>query len=214
MSTPELATSYELAQRKPQPLMSLDDVRADAPKSFTRTEFMTVYPQFDNDQKRDKARLNFFRDDMSLEDIAINVDVPFNTVIAWAHCEDWVKRKSIEVKTRQAEEKLKLDKIRLERRVQIVRDQLDTSSKLRERIDQMVDDADTPSQLKMIAEAAKNISDTETRALGIADDGSVSNANDDPENGPNAKRPLVVVFGGNTGLPPIRRHTEVIDVSP
>ena len=78
----------------------------------------------------------------------------------------------------------------------------------------MVDDADTPSQLKMIAEAAKNISDTETRALGIADDGRVSNADEDGDGGPNAKRPLVVVFGGNTGLPPIRRHTEVIDVSP
>ena len=198
--------------RAVQPLMSLDGLRRDSKAEIEQVEFLSLYPQFDNDKKKRRAKEMFFRDDEKLEDIARVLQVPYNTVLAWAYTGKWVDIKSAEIKVRQAEERMMLAKIRLERRAGIVKDQLNASKKIRDKADDLLSEAETSSQLKLAAEAVKLATDIETRALGIADDGKVSTAEDEEREAANAKQPLVMVFGGSSGLPPVRvHHATVID---
>ena len=193
--------------RAVQPLMSLDGLRRDSKAEIEQVEFLSLYPQFDNDKKKRRAKEMFFRDDEKLEDVARVLQVPYNTVLAWAYTGKWVDIKSAEIKVRQAEERMMLAKIRLERRASIVKDQLNASKTIRDKADDLLSEAETSSQLKLAAEAVKLATDIETRALGIADDGKVSTAEDEErEAAANAKQPLVMVFGGASGLPPVRVH--------
>lgn len=197
--------SDEVAVRKPQPLMDLSVLRQEDKAAFQKDEFAIIYPQYDDFRKQKKAREMFFRDNEKLEDISRIIDVPLNTVLAWAYVEKWVDRKSAEIKVLQAEEKMHLARLRTERRTGIVKDQLDASKKLRNKADDLVEDAATSSQLKLAAEAVKLATDIETRALGITDDGKVSSAEDEEKEGKEGgKQPLVMVFGGTSGLPPVR----------
>lgn len=190
--------------RKPQPLIDLSVMRQENKSVFAKEEFSVLYPQFDNFRAKRKARELFFRDNLKLEDVSRIVEVPLNTVLAWAYVEKWVDRKTEEVKVLQAEERMHLARLRLERRTTIVKDQLDASKKLRSKADDLVEDAETSSQLKLAAEAVKLATDIETRALGIADDGKISSADSEEKEGKEGgKQPLVMVFGGS-GLPPVR----------
>lgn len=201
----------DLPVRKPQPLVDLAVLRQEDKGAFAKDEFSVLYPQYDDFRKKRKARELFFRDNQKLEDISRIVEAPLNTVLAWAYVEKWVARKAEEVKVLQAEERMHLARLRLERRTNIVKDQLDASKKIRGKADDLVEDAATSSQLKLAAEAVKLATDIETRALGIADDGKISSADGEEKEGKEGgKQPLVMVFGGTTGLPPVRISKPIV----
>lgn len=191
--------------------------RRAAEPGLTPEEFSAYYPGYEDPVRRDRARRLYLREDRSLAEAASMVGLPLGTITAWAYTERWVERKALETGVLQSEERVALARLRTERRTQIVKDQLDVSKKIRDRADDLLEEADTPSRLKSAAEATKLAADVETRALGIADDGriDVPQEGEDASGRPGGKQPLVIVFNGPNGLPPVRAaqggYGEVVD---
>lgn len=205
-----------LPARQAPETMELGSLRRESDGSLTHHDFLDIYPQYDNDKKRAQARLVCLKEDKSLEETARIVGVPYSTVQAWAFVDKWLEQKQMELSVLQKEERIAMAKTRLKNRARIVNDQIEISTKIRKKAIEGIDEADTAGQLKMYSEAAKLAADVETRALGIAEDGKMGGLAEEGGSEEGGKQPLVMVFQGNSGLPPIRiaGRGEVIEHSP
>lgn len=213
-----MASKYDLepeAAKIDVEFRGLETIRKIQGKDLTKTEFLTLYPEFKDAYKRDRVRDMFFLENETLSECARIVGVSPNTVYAWAYVYSWVEHKAREVAVRQKEEALQLAVLRADKRSRILQKQLQTSEQIREKATELIEEASTAGQLKVLAEAAKSAADVETRALGVADNGVVAATTTEEQEQAakaNGKTPLVVVFNNNpAGLPPLRVARDYVD---
>lgn len=191
-------------------LMGLETMRKSNACALGERDFNTVYPDFYNPDKRRRALELFFKEGLTLHDTAKVIGLPVETVAAWAYVGKWVEQKAMTAQVMAKEEMILLSNDRVSKRRGILDGQIKLGEAIREKVSELLVEAETPGQLKALAEAGKLASDTQTRALGVKDDGELggiaSTSSDDPQKQA-GKSPLVMVFAG--GMPPVRKATVV-----
>ena len=96
--------------------------------------------------------------------------------------------------------------MRAERRTAVVEEQLEQAKRLRDAALEKLEHEETG--VKSATEAWAAAAKVEHTLVGVSEAGTVANleGGDSEQKKDNGKQPLVVVFQGNGGLPPIRRH--------
>lgn len=182
-----------------------------------------IYPRLDDDALMKAVYKTWMTDPkLSLANAAELCGANEATVMYWAERGDWVVAKRRAIRVRLQEEALELDKMKLERRVQASKDQVQAAETLRQKAEDMmqnparevfdkrkgeivlVEDL-SPQDLNFLAAALKASSDITGRHLGIAE--PKAGAGESEAAAPGAgdgKTPLVVVVkgGGAAVLPP------------
>lgn len=173
---------------------------------------------FDQEAMRVAYKTYMSREDAGLEDAADVAGVPLNTVLRWAYGGKWLETKGKILAVRVQDENQRLARLRATRRRKEIEMQVDTGSKLREKIDDTLADDErtfTPGELKMLGDAAKAAGDLTVRALGVGESGAtVEEAQGESGGKDGKKQPLVFIFP-HGGLPPVRipdaKQAEVIN---
>lgn len=170
-----------------------------------------IYPGV-NDIGKMKLVYRDFMKGGDLVEIAGIHGVNTRTAMKWAENGQWVRRRKGVENAALEEEQQQIEALRLRHRKKSIEQQIESSRKLRGRIDSAVEDEElTPGQLKQLAEAHKATADVESRALGMNESGLSASqqegrAKADAEN----RRPLVLVVPGG-GLPQAVRREKKID---
>lgn len=185
-----------------------------------------IYPRLDDDALMKAVYKTWMTDPkLSLANAAELCGANEATVMYWAERGDWVVAKRRAIRVRLQEESLELDKMKLERRVQASKDQVQAAETLRQKAEDMmqnparevfdkrkgetvlVEDL-SPQDLNFLAATLKASSDIVGRHLGIAEPKAPAASADeaDPAKDHGGRTPLVVVVkgGGAAVLPPAR----------
>lgn len=165
-----------------------------------------LYVGYADAEKRRVAMLAYVTEGVKIPDIAAKVGVPERTVSRWAYDFGWDRLVKQELAARQAQSLLELAKVRAERRTAVVEEQLEQAKRLRDAALEKLENEETG--VKSATEAWAAAAKVEHTLVGVSEAGTVANleGGDSEQKKDNGKQPLVVVFQGNGGLPPIRRH--------
>ena len=165
------------------------------------------YPEYGNEELRKKALFAYISEGRSPDEIAESLKITGRTVSMWAYSGRWDELLRKEVKARHAQSVLELAKVRSEKRVTLVRKQLEQAEEIRDAaMTQIRERGVTMSSQSAWTAAAK----VEQTLVGMSEAGAVTGADAKDEAEKKAdegKRPLVMVFQ-NGGLPPMREAHE------
>lgn len=202
------ASEAEVATRTPQPLTNLTEPVDLDGVGFTKNEMGLVFSGYEDRQKYALAKAAYFKTPgITFQDLASMYGITVGTIALWARNGGWAEQMAELIATENNAERLRIAKLRAERLYNTAVKQLNASEKIREKAMDMLDVVRTPAHLKSVAEAAKLAADMEARILGVADTGvldTVKSRREEMEE-KSGKQPLVVVFNGDGGLPPIRK---------
>lgn len=194
-------TSVETAQEQ-----ALEDDAADLP-AISPNEIAEYYPGYDNDELRDRAKRLMLIEGREVADISRAVNVPERTVLMWIANFKWADARRRELVAKDEISRMELAEVRIRRRNEVFRAQLEQAEKIRNKAAQDIED-ETVS-IKNGTEAWTAAAKTEQTILGLSEAGNVASA-DGKEvakkgapGGDGAKQPLVMVFQG--GALPGRR---------
>lgn len=166
-----------------------------------------IYPQTRDDNLRTAAHTAFIKGGKLVE-ISKTLGIDLNVVSYWASVGGWIKARAMLLAAREGEENLALTEMRIEQRKTLLERHLRTGKRIRDKVDESLErarDKDlTASELKLLAEASASAAASDGRALGLCENGALSDAlgADGKAGGPAAKTPLVLVFQG--GLPEVQ----------
>lgn len=193
-------TSVETAQEQ-----ALEDDAADLP-AISPNEIAEYYPGYDNDELRDRAKRLMLIEGRQVADIARAVNVPERTVLMWVANFKWADARRRELVAKDEISRMELAEVRIRRRNEVFRAQLEQAEKIRNKA--ASDIADETVSLKTGTEAWAAAAKTEQTILGLSEAGNVASADGKEAakksaSGDGAKQPLVMVFQG--GALPGRR---------
>ena len=165
-----------------------------------------LYPGYADAEKRKAAMVMCTSGSSSIAEAAAKVGVPERTVSRWAYDFGWDRLLRQELAAKQTQSVMELARVRAERRTKIVEEQLEQAKKLRDAAMDKLEEGE--ASVKSATEAWAAAAKVEHTLTGLSEAGTVANLEgEDPEKKKNdGKQPLVVVFQGNGGLPPIRSH--------
>lgn len=191
------AATRELARGNADALAAGADIDGEA--------LVQLFEGFDDDDKRNRALSLYVRDGKSLDETAKAVGVPSRTVAQWMYLGGWDKIVRREIAARQAESVLALAKLRAERRLGVTKEQLEQAKEIRDLAAEKI--RDNSVSLKSGTEAWAAASRIEQTLTGVSEAGAIANIDGEAEakEKDGGKAPLVVVFNGAGGLPPIRK---------
>ena len=135
----------------------------------------SLYPSAVNAALREDAHSRFIKSE-SIVSIAKDLGVDENVVKHWVMNGHWLEERQILLQATAGEDALILNELRIARRRDILKKQLDTAAALRTQIDYIVNETEelTASQVKLAAEGAKLVADVEARALGLCESGEIA----------------------------------------
>lgn len=193
-------TSVETAQEQ-----ALEDDAADLP-AISPNEIAEYYPGYDNDELRDRAKRLMLIEGRQVSDIARAVNVPERTVLMWVANYKWADARRRELVAKDEVSRMELAEVRIRRRNEVFRAQLEQAERIREKAAR--DIADDAVSLKSGTEAWAAAAKTEQTILGLSEAGNVASADGKEAakkgaSGDGVKQPLVMVFQG--GALPGRR---------
>lgn len=194
-------TSVETAQEQ-----ALEDDAADLP-AISPNEIAEYYPGYDNDELRDRAKRLMLIEGREVADISRAVNVPERTVLMWIANFKWADARRRELVAKDEISRMELAEVRIRRRNEVFRAQLEQAEKIRNKA--ASDIADESVSLKTGTEAWAAAAKTEQTILGLSEAGNVASADGKEAakkgapGGDGAKQPLVMVFQG--GALPGRR---------
>lgn len=162
-----------------------------------------LYPGYSDSDKRREAMKLFVFSGKSVDDVGTALGVPARTVSMWAYNGQWDNLVKKELAVRQAQSVLELARLRADRRIAIVKEQLDQAKELRDTAMRKLRDDET--SVKSATEAWAAASKIEHTVTGLSEAGTVADleGKDGEQKKEQGKTPLVMVFQG--GLPPIRK---------
>lgn len=163
-----------------------------------------IYPQSRDEGLRNTAHTCFIKGE-KLVAIAKKLGVDINVISYWASAGGWIKARAMLLAALEGEENLSLTAMRIERRRDLLERHLNTSARIRDRVDGTLEAERglTPAEIKNLAEASASAATADGRALGLCENGAVSEAlGNGGKDGGNSKVPLVLVFQG--GLPEVQ----------
>lgn len=170
-----------------------------------------VLPGYSDNDKKLKAVVLYVDGNKSLVEIAKELKIPERTVVRWAEEGHWLQFNERMAKTLKEHEKTRLAVKRVKEREQAIDEQIELGHKIAEEGKKFIAEAETPGQFKMAAEGVKLGADMVGRALAISESGKVD-ADPAKDAAQAGAVPLVMVFRGDGGLPPVPKAGEVIDV--
>ena len=165
-----------------------------------------LYPSYADAERRKAAMVAYVTEGLAIKDVAVLVGVPERTVSIWAYNFGWDRLLKQELAARQTQSVMELAKVRAEKRTQIVQEQLEQAKTLRNKAIEKLENDE--AGVKPAAEAWAAAAKIEHTLAGLSEAGTVANLDgEDPEKKKNeGRQPLVMVFQGGSGLPPVRRH--------
>lgn len=140
-------------------------------------------------------------DEPDLEAAAAVAGANYRTAKKWAADGGWLRRRADLDGVDAAVADLQLQRLRVQKRNIELESQVETGSKLRGRIDELLETAETlgPKALADLGSALKAAGDNTVRALGVNESGAAAAAE-----AKSGKAPLVVVIPGG-GAPVLKR---------
>lgn len=163
-----------------------------------------MYPGYGDSEKRRSAMKMFVLEGRTTDDVGAALGVPGRTVSMWAYNGQWDNLLRKDLAVRQSQSVLELARLRADRRIAVVREQLEQAKELRDTAMRKLRDDET--SVKSATEAWAAASKIEHTVTGLSEAGTVADL--DGKDGEQKKKeqgktPLVMVFQG--GLPPIRK---------
>lgn len=162
-----------------------------------------MYPGYGDSEKRRSAMKMFVLEGRTADDIGTALGVPGRTVSMWAYNGQWDNLLRKDLAVRQSQSVLELARLRADRRIAVVREQLEQAKELRDTAMRKLRDDET--SVKSATEAWAAASKIEHTVTGLSEAGTVADLDgrDGEQKKEQGKTPLVMVFQG--GLPPIRK---------
>lgn len=164
-----------------------------------------LYPHYADAERRKAAMVAYVTEGATVPEAARRAGVPERTVSMWAYNYGWDRLLRQELAARQTQSVMELAKVRSDRRTKIVTEQLEQAKRLRDAAMEKLDADET--SVKSATEAWAAAAKVEHTLAGLSEAGTVANLDgEDAKKKDAGKQPLVVVFQGSGGLPPVRRH--------
>ena len=162
-----------------------------------------MYPGYGDAEKRRSAMKMFVLEGRTADDVGAALGVPGRTVSMWAYNGQWDNLLRKDLAVRQSQSVLELARLRADRRIAVVREQLEQAKELRDTAMRKLRDDET--SVKSATEAWAAASKIEHTVTGLSEAGTVADLDgrDGEQKKEQGKTPLVMVFQG--GLPPIRK---------
>lgn len=162
-----------------------------------------MYPGYGDSEKRRSAMKMFVLEGRTADDVGVALGVPGRTVSMWAYNGQWDNLLRKDLAVRQSQSVLELARLRADRRIAVVREQLEQAKELRDTAMRKLRDDET--SVKSATEAWAAASKIEHTVTGLSEAGTVADLDgrDGEQKKEQGKTPLVMVFQG--GLPPIRK---------
>lgn len=161
-----------------------------------------LYPGFFDDEKKRKAMRLFVTETRSVEEAARAVGVPPHTVAQWVFIGRWDTLLRHDIAARGVQANLELERIRINSRVDIMKEQLEQAKMIRKKAARNIEE--DVGSLKSNTEAWSTAARVEHTIVGISESGDVTSmdAEDTPkEKQAENKTPFVMIFQGGS-LPP------------
>lgn len=201
------ANNRRIAETSRALVKSNADLLTDGVSEDDAEALAQFFEGFNDGAKRDKALRLYVVDGETIDNIAKKVGVPARTVAQWMYLGGWDRIMRRDIAARQAESVLAIARLRAERRLDVTREQLEQAKEIRDLAAQKI--RDNSVSLKSGTEAWAAASRIEQTLTGVDEAGAIANIDGESEakakEKENAKAPLVVVFNGTGGLPPIRK---------
>ena len=164
-----------------------------------------LYPGYMDAEKRKLAMTAFVVQGRTVEESALAAGVPERTVAMWAYNGRWDQLVKREVAAMETKSKLELAKFRAQRRMKIVKAQLEQAEELRDTAIEKMKAGE--ASVKSATEAWAAASKVEHTLTGLSEAGTVADVDGGGGSGSgkgDGKQPLVVIVQGG-GLVPVRR---------
>lgn len=171
------------------------------------TAVAELYPGYGDSEKRRKAMNLFVLEGRAVDEVATAVGVPGRTVSMWAYNGQWSELVKKELAVRQTQSVLELARLRADRRIAIVKEQLDQAKELRNAAIRKMRDDET--SVKSATEAWAAASKIEHTVTGLSEAGTIADLGDQKQEKQAKTGPSMVVIIPGGGLPPMRKATNV-----
>lgn len=177
-------------------------------------ELVSLYEGYDDNEKRKQALVRYVKDGLTASEVARELKVPEQTVLMWAYHGKWNRAAMRELSVRMEEEGRALTNLRLRNREALLRQQIEDSKKLQQKVMEKLD-ANSVS-IKSAADALAAVSKIQNAAMGVTDSGAIVGVEGDSDRKKetNVKVALVTVYnnGSASGIPTVVKSKGPLDV--